>query len=208
MNLKKINIKLIKENKLNPRSIDEKTIKDLKSSMKEFGYIQPIIWNKRTSNIISGHQRFNILRDEGVKEIEVIEVDLDEDKEKIALITFNKVQADWDITKLSDLFENIHNLGDDFLGLTGFTNNEITNLLSASEHIELPDLHYDGEVGQQTGIRPTMTFYFESQKDYDKAWEILKKPSGAEPDTSKLLEVIKNIKSNDVKTKAKPKSKK
>jgi hypothetical protein len=37
-----------------------------------------------------------------------------------------------------------------------------------------------------------MTFYFENQKDYDKVWTLLKKPSGAEPDTKKLLELIKS----------------
>ena len=194
MELKKINIKLIKENILNPRIADKEFMDTLKISMKEFGYIQPIIWNKKTGNIISGHQRFKILKEEGKKEIEVIEVDLSEAKEKAALIGFNKIGAEWSSDKLSDLLGEIKGLGDNFLGMTGFSNNEITNLLSSAPNIDLPNLHYDGEMGAQIGIRPTMTFYFENQKDYDKVWEVLKKSSGAEPDSKKLLELIKKSK--------------
>jgi hypothetical protein len=52
-------------------------------------------------------------------------------------------------------------------------------------------------MGAQAGVRPTMTFYFENQGEYDKAWAVLKKSSGAEPDTKKLLELIKDVKVKD-----------
>jgi ParB-like chromosome segregation protein Spo0J len=30
-------------------------------SVKEFGYVEPVIWNERTGNIVGGHQRFKVL---------------------------------------------------------------------------------------------------------------------------------------------------
>jgi hypothetical protein len=207
MILKKIKLSELHEAAYNPRTIDEESLASLKKSMDEFGYIQPIIWNERSGNVVSGHQRLKIIKSEKPvpKDVEVIVVDMDDVKEKAAVISFNKISGEWNSEKLSDLLGQIQGLDDDFLGLTGFTNNEITNLLSTSVRAELPDLHYDGEVGQQTGIRPAMTFYFENQKDYDKAWALLKKPSGAEPDTNKLLEVIKDMKPYNAKTKPKTK---
>lgn len=197
MILKKIKLSELHEAAYNPRTIDDESLASLKKSMDEFGYIQPIIWNEKTGNVVSGHQRLKIIKSEKPtpKEVEVIVVNMDEVKEKAAVLTFNKVGGEWDQNKLSDLLGQIQGLDDDFLGLTGFSNNEITNLLSTSVRAELPNLHYDGEVGTQVGTRPAMTFYFENQKDYDKVWAIMKKPSGAEPDTKKLLEILKDVKS-------------
>jgi len=118
MDLKKINIKLIKEAESNPRIIKEKSFNDLKTSIKEFGYIQPIIWNKRSSRIISGHQRFKILKEEGQKEIEVIEVDLDEKKEKAALIALNRISGEWNYELLGPLLSELND--GKMLDLTGF----------------------------------------------------------------------------------------
>ena len=33
----------------------------LKRSIQEFGYVEPIVWNKRTGNIVGGHQRYKVL---------------------------------------------------------------------------------------------------------------------------------------------------
>jgi ParB-like chromosome segregation protein Spo0J len=118
MIIKKINIKSIKEAKSNPREIDERSLENLKNSIKEFGYIQPIIWNKRSSCIISGHQRFKILKEEGAKEIEVVEVDLDEKKEKAALIALNKISGTWNYDLLGPLLKELDK--GDMLDLTGF----------------------------------------------------------------------------------------
>ena len=40
----------------------------LKHSMKEFGYVDPIIWNQQTGRVVGGHQRLKILQNEGIKD--------------------------------------------------------------------------------------------------------------------------------------------
>ena len=45
----------------NPREIDEKAKKRLKKVLMKIGLVEPIVWNKRTKNIVGGHQRISIL---------------------------------------------------------------------------------------------------------------------------------------------------
>ena len=48
----------------------------LKQSILNFGYVEPLVWNERTGNLVGGHQRLKILIEQGFKEVEVSVVDL------------------------------------------------------------------------------------------------------------------------------------
>ena len=73
----------------NSRKMSRKARKALENSMKKFGCVELPVWNKRTGRIVGGHQRIQILLDDGVVETSVIVVDLDEDKEKAANLSLN-----------------------------------------------------------------------------------------------------------------------
>jgi len=99
----------------------------LARSIKDFGYIDPLIWNERTGNLVGGHQRFNVLLAEGHTELEVSVVDFSEEKEKFANLALNKVSGNWDEEKLADLLFELEgselNLG------SGFDQKEIESLI-------------------------------------------------------------------------------
>jgi len=130
MKLEKIEIGKLNPAKYNPR-VDLKTgdpeYEKLKTSFKEFGYLEPIIWNKKTGNILSGHQRFKILSESAPKEIDCIVVELDETKEKVANIALNKVQGDWDNEKLTALISDLKGVDFD-ISLTGFDEKELEKM--------------------------------------------------------------------------------
>ena len=42
----------------------------LKRSIEQFGYVEPVIWNKTTGRIVGGHQRLMVLMDMGIDEID------------------------------------------------------------------------------------------------------------------------------------------
>jgi len=101
----------------------------LKRSMQEFGYVEPIVWNKRTGNIVGGHQRYKVLLDMGMSEVDCVVVDLDETKEKALNLALNKIQGDWDYLKLKDLLEEL-DTGEFDIEITGFDSKEIEDLMT------------------------------------------------------------------------------
>ena len=74
----------------------------LKRNIERFGMVVPVIWNRRTNRVVSGHQRLTVLMNEGVPE-----VDLDETAEKQLNIAMNKVTGEWDEVKLKELLDGL-----------------------------------------------------------------------------------------------------
>jgi len=93
----------------NPRQISERAKEGLTNSLERYGLVQPIVWNKRTGNIVSGHQRYGILQKEGVLDTDVIEVDLDEQEEIKLNITMNNtaIQGDFN-SDIGDMLKKIN----------------------------------------------------------------------------------------------------
>jgi DNA modification methylase len=99
----------------------------LKRSIEQFGYVEPVIWNRTTGRVVGGHQRLKILRDAGHTELECVVVDLSEDKEKALNIALNKISGEWDKDKLALLITDLQGLEFD-VSLTGFDPAEIDDL--------------------------------------------------------------------------------
>lgn len=130
MELKKMNINDLQPANYNLRvDLEEhdEEYQKIKRSIKKFGYVDPIIWNKKTNNIVGGHQRFKVLKDLGYQEVDVSVVDLDEQAEKTLNIALNKVEGDWDADKLKEVIEE---LDASMRELTGFDDDEIENLMN------------------------------------------------------------------------------
>lgn len=123
--------------KLKPGDIEYEA---LKNSLERFGVAEPLIVNKTTGKLVSGHQRLSVLLAMGVEEVEVVLVELDEEQEKLLNIAMNKIEGDWDYKKLEALFNEI-SAGD--IRFTGFTEEELQNLFG-EEDVE-PDFENDAE---------------------------------------------------------------
>ena len=130
MLIRKITIHKINPAPYNPRKNlkpDDSEYQKLLRSIDEFGYIDPLIWNKKTGNLAGGHQRFKILMAKGLKEIDVSVVDLPIEKEKLLNIALNKISGEWDREKLAHLLDDIPDID---LELTGFDLPEAENLIA------------------------------------------------------------------------------
>lgn len=68
----------------------------IERSLKRHGLVQPIVWNRRTNTVVSGHQRLTVLEAQGETEVTVSVVDLDDIKEKELNIALNKITGEWD----------------------------------------------------------------------------------------------------------------
>jgi ParB-like chromosome segregation protein Spo0J len=100
----------------------------MKRSIGEFDCVEPLVWNKRTQRLVGGHQRLKILLEKGIEEFEVSVVDLDDRKEKALNIALNKIQGEWDFTKMADLMTELDD-GQFDLELTGFDMEEIRGIM-------------------------------------------------------------------------------
>ncbi len=59
-----LRIKDLKEASYNPRTITDKRLGKLKKSIRQFGDLSGVVFNKRTGALVSGHQRLKTVRDE------------------------------------------------------------------------------------------------------------------------------------------------
>ncbi|HOA20606.1 MAG TPA: site-specific DNA-methyltransferase [Sedimentibacter sp.] len=150
MKLERIPIDKLKAATYNPRK-DLKPgdieYEKLKKSIETFGYVEPVLWNRRTGNIIGGHQRFKVLVELGQKEIDCVVVDMDLTDEKALNIALNKVSGEWDKDKLMLLITDLQ--GSDFdVSLTGFDSIELDALFkdSLKEDIKEDDFDVDAEL--------------------------------------------------------------
>jgi DNA modification methylase len=89
----------------NPRESTEKQESQLKQSLKKFGVVEPIIYNKQTGYIVGGHFRIRELQKLGYTEIECVIVDLSEEDEKELNIRLNANTGQWDWDELANNFE-------------------------------------------------------------------------------------------------------
>jgi len=88
----------------NPRQISTKQYKDLKTSIKKFGLVDPIIINKDMT-VIGGHQRLKICRELKYIEIECVVLDLSKEEERELNIRLNKNTGDFDLDILANEFD-------------------------------------------------------------------------------------------------------
>jgi DNA modification methylase len=103
----------------------------LKRSLNEFGCVEPLVWNKRTGNLVGGHQRLKVLIDQGATEVDVSVVDLPLEKEKALNIALNKISGDWDQNKLASLLDELTKVPNFDIGITGFDLPDVEELLSS-----------------------------------------------------------------------------
>lgn len=135
MNIINIDIDRLNGAVYNPRKSlkpGDSEYEKLKRSIESFGYVEPIIWNKRTSTVVGGHQRLSVLKDLGYTSVEVVEVDIPLEEEKALNIALNKVSGEWDAEKLEDLLRDLNTLDDFDVTLTGFGLDEIETLFSGA----------------------------------------------------------------------------
>lgn len=148
MIIETVTLKAINPAKYNPRKDlkpGDPEYESLKRSIDEFGFVEPLVWNKRTGNLVGGHQRFKVLKVRGDKEFTCSVVDLDEAREKALNIALNRISGEWDDDLLAQLLTDLEDEID--LTLTGFTEAEIADLLGrAPEVVAEPEGNLGGNV--------------------------------------------------------------
>jgi hypothetical protein len=129
-----VNRSQLKDAPYNPRVIDDEAKKKLKDAIKNVGLVQPVVWNKRSGNIVGGHQRISILDDleknpDYTLLVSAIDVDEKTEKELNILLNNPNAQGDWDLEKLQGLISEVD------IGNTGFDLADVYQLLGQNPDV-------------------------------------------------------------------------
>ena len=128
----------------NPRTHSKEQIKKLQSSLREFGFINPLIID-RQYNLLAGHGRLEAAKAEGYKEVPCVFVeDLSEAQKKAYIIADNRMALDagWDEELLAVELEGLSDLGFD-LSFTGFDEKELNDLFKIDTEVEEDDFEIE-----------------------------------------------------------------
>lgn len=137
MNIQKISTEQLNAAPYNPRKDlrpGDSEFEKLRRSIEEFGYVEPLIWNQQTGNVVGGHQRLKVLRHLGYTEVDCVVLDIDEQKEKALNVALNKISGDWDIPMLTSLLKDLDSSGFDAT-ITGFDVSEMSDLFDDTSEI-------------------------------------------------------------------------
>ena len=133
----------------NARTHNTQQINKLRSSLREFGFINPVIID-REFNVIAGHGRIMAAKEEGINEVPCVFVDyLTEAQKKAYIIADNRMAMDagWDEELLKVEIEALQ--AEDFdLSLTGCDEKDLTGFFDTSDNAKEDDFDVDTELGK------------------------------------------------------------
>lgn len=118
----------------NARTHSLAQIGKLRASIREYGFINPVIIDDKYG-IIAGHGRVVAAQEEGLKEVPCVLVDyLTEAQKKAYILADNRMALDagWDEELLRLEIEELQGMDFD-VSLTGFRNDEISDLFSLKD---------------------------------------------------------------------------
>ena len=128
----------------NARTHSPEQLTKLRSSLREFGFVNPVIID-RDFNVIAGHGRIMAAKEEGITEVPCVFVDyLTEAQKKAYILADNRMALDagWDEELLRIEIESLQ--GADFdVSFTGFGEDEIANLFAGDGEKDVKDDDFD-----------------------------------------------------------------
>ena len=139
----------------NARTHSPEQINKLRSSLREFGFINPVIID-RDYGVIAGHGRILAAKEEGIAEVPCVFADhLTEAQKKAYIIADNRMAMDagWDEELLRVEIESLQAADFDPL-LTGFDEKELSKLFDDGIEAEEDDFDVDAELQKPTFSKP------------------------------------------------------
>lgn len=131
----------------NARTHSPEQVNKLRSSLREFGFINPVIID-RDYGVIAGHGRILAAKEEGITEVPCVFVDyLTEAQKKAYILADNRMAMDagWDEELLRIEIESLQGVDFD-VSLTGFEEQEIADLFAGDEDAKEDDFDVDAEL--------------------------------------------------------------
>jgi len=151
----KVNIDWLVPYARNARTHSKEQILQLRASLREFGFVNPVIVDKDL-NVIAGHGRIMAAKEEGITEVPCVFAEHLTDAQKRAYIIADNrlaLNAGWDAEMLSVEIADLQ--GSDFdINLLGFDDAELNKLLGSVEDVKDDDFDVERELQKPAITKP------------------------------------------------------
>ncbi|HEX3017829.1 MAG TPA: site-specific DNA-methyltransferase [Caproicibacter sp.] len=151
----KVNIDRLVPYVRNARTHSKEQILQLRASLREFGFVNPVIVDQNY-NIIAGHGRILAAKEEGIAEVPCVFAEhLTEAQKRAYILADNRLalNAGWDAEMLAVELSELQG-GDFDVSLLGFDDAELNRLLGNVENVRDDDFDVDGELQKPALTKP------------------------------------------------------
>jgi len=131
--VEEVPIDLLRPDPANPRWIGEEELESLTRSLRQFGFVQPVLARREDGTVIGGHQRLVAARRLGLATVPVTYLDLSIEQARLLNLALNKISGSWDEQLLARLLADLQSSPEVDLSLSGFGEDEVRDLLRSLE---------------------------------------------------------------------------
>jgi DNA modification methylase len=133
LTVEQVPIDQLRPDPANPRRISDEELDSLERSIRQFGFVQPVLARKEDSTVIGGHQRLVAARRLGLANVPVTYLDLSIEQARLLNLALNKISGSWDDALLARLLADLQASPTIDLSLSGFGDDEVRDLLRSLE---------------------------------------------------------------------------
>jgi len=126
-------LKDLRPDPANPRRISEDELDALERSLRQFGFVQPVLARRENRTVIGGHQRLVAARRLGLATVPVTWLDISVEQARLLGLALNRISGSWDEQLLARLLADLQATPDLDLSLSGFGEDEVKELLRSLE---------------------------------------------------------------------------
>ncbi len=131
--VEEVPIDLLRPDPANPRRIGEDELDALERSLRQFGFVQPVLARREDQTVIGGHQRLVAARRVGFTSVPVTWLDISAEQARLLGLALNKISGSWDDALLARLLADLAATPELDLTLSGFGEDEVKDLLRSLE---------------------------------------------------------------------------
>jgi DNA modification methylase len=133
LTVEQVAIDQLRPDPANPRRISEDELDSLERSLRQFGFVSPVLARREDRTVIGGHQRLLAARRLGLTTVPVTWLDISVEQSRLLNLALNKISGSWDDALLARLLADLGATPDLDLTLSGFDEDEIKDLLRSLE---------------------------------------------------------------------------
>lgn len=166
----------------NPREMADSELAKLQASLREFGFVEPVVARREDGLVIGGHQRLTAFArlcqdadiDPAPQKVPTVFLEgVSDDRAKLLNLALNKIHGEWNYEKLAEVLSSIDTTIVD-IELSGFMVPEIEDiklLMGPHEHGEEPrtEGELEGDALDEAIARKLRRFVFEPETDEEAA---------------------------------------